>query len=197
MDQTPRSPRQASQAKPPKVRTILVIGVYALFMTVFLAWRTRDDMRHPLPAWMSFGPRWEDDALGAICYAGWAGACIAYLRYRRRLGKAGIEAQPRRWRQRPESRFALLLYAGTLIARLPVEIYWNSAAGGQAGSFPFGAMVAAIIGLAPIIYDRYRLRRDLREERESSNLCPACGYDLRATPERCPECGELPAGGIA
>jgi hypothetical protein len=50
---------------------------------------------------------------------------------------------------------------------------------------PFWAIVPAL-AVAPLD----RLRRYRRHVRVwGSRLCMRCGYDLRATPERCPECG--------
>jgi len=57
-------------------------------------------------------------------------------------------------------------------------------------SVPLGyiAMLFAVVPAGWLVGMMGRRRRSAR------GLCPACGYDLRASPDRCPECGvETPA----
>jgi hypothetical protein len=67
-------------------------------------------------------------------------------------------------------------FLGTLTTRhrLIVIPYWS---------------LAALFAIAP----GWRLLQSIRGRRVTPGVCRGCGYDLRATPDRCPECGRVVA----
>ena len=58
--------------------------------------------------------------------------------------------------------------------------YWWAA-------FPLWAPTV-VTAICPAVWLAARVRA---RRRTAAGLCPACGYDLRATPGRCPECGTV------
>ena len=74
----------------------------------------------------------------------------------------------------------MLILASALAVELATRLHY----------FPLPGLAAVFGGLAfhRVLSRRIRTRYD----RYLGGLCPSCGYDLRATRHRCPECGTVP-----
>jgi hypothetical protein len=66
--------------------------------------------------------------------------------------------------------------------------HYRSISVGWLVAVPYWFLTLAAVGIV-VLLARCLARMLATKSRFQSNLCTACGYDLRATPARCPECG--------
>jgi hypothetical protein len=133
------------------------------------------------------------------------GARVSFLtkRFDARLADNRFQQQPGRWyvesRQPPAGvprqgtlrrfTFASIPYPGVKSLGDVNMLYMHS----TGVTFPLWPLALGLAtgGLPSILLLRRRLLRP------KAGLCRACGYDLRATPGRCPECGTIAAEAAA
>jgi hypothetical protein len=86
-------------------------------------------------------------------------------------------------------------HAGFVIGWSLTDRYINNGGPTRVVAVPYWAPFV-LLGILPTLGAVGYTRQHRRLSRHRDGRCPACGYDLRATPDRCPECGAAaaPAG---
>src|SRR5579884_3187135 len=91
-----------------------------------------------------------------------------------------------------QSRVAIIIAVLALAPPVAIVGYAIYARGGWGALMVGGtaglAMLTLEVGLGVLVELIFPKRRR-RQQAPDAVPCPKCGYDLRATPERCPECG--------
>ena len=101
----------------------------------------------------------------------------------RRSGRAGDYPSLPTSRPSPWTRLGFHYYRG-------VQTGQSRSANSWAVVIPYWFLTALAAILLPACWFTSLGRRRRRAARLRRGLCPGCGYDLRGTPDRCPECGE-------
>ena len=70
--------------------------------------------------------------------------------------------------------------------------YVNSVLASWSWGFSFNLPYWLLLFVLPI-YPAWRIYRGSHRRKPDGKTCHVCGYDLRATPHRCPECGTIPS----
>jgi hypothetical protein len=172
---------------------VLAAGSLVLCVATILLWGL--SKRAPVHAPLIQAGAWRFRSVnGVLQLARFGGAGIAIV------GPAySGTSDPTGWqRQFPEHRFAvgalMVVYHG------PLFEYNNQTHAatmhGYVWSVSARHWVVAMLLAVPSV--SWMIARYLRARRTQRGQCPTCGYDLRATPERCPECGTAVApGGVS
>ena len=160
------------------VSAVLCVSVCALWMASF--------HRHWLPYW-----NWHRNGFDYYCYF-----------YRGRLSYAKVFELPvppvggpelRKWADsRPIARGEWIGFEYARGEEVPYELGTSNSTWPSAHRKVFRVIVPAyaLVALSAMAILGCWIRRGRRPAKPGS--CPACGYDLRATPDRCPECGAVP-----
>jgi hypothetical protein len=100
----------------------------------------------------------------------------------------------RGWDGIPPARGRVAAFPGVSVNRSVVTLTGETR--GQAHlSIRVRTWLLVLVNVPPHLVAVMRVRSWRWRRRAGAGRCVGCGYDLRATPDRCPECGMLAGGG--